>query len=164
VIRKQSIFFIITIILFYNLFHHRTSYEFLKDTPHFKINQIEGKLIKDGVYQFSLDSALIYIKALPHSFISEHNPLFCWSGSGYELSDQSKYLFNKNEVYYSKMIKEDKTLYSIWYYTDFKNINTISQWEWRWKSFSEKKQMYLVNITVEKISILKSFKSNFITQ
>jgi exosortase N len=98
------------------------------------------------VEQIRTDKALIYIKKIPAFYSVEHSPLFCWRGSGYDLTNIDESTINHQKIYTGTLVKGNEKLKTAWWFTDDKTL-TISQLEWRWIAFKENKSFKLVNIT-----------------
>jgi exosortase N len=98
------------------------------------------------VEQIRTDKALIYIKKIPAFYSVEHSPLFCWRGSGYDLTNIDESIINHQKIYTGTLVKGNEKLKTAWWFTDDKTL-TISQLEWRWIAFKENKSFKLVNVT-----------------
>jgi exosortase N len=98
------------------------------------------------VEQIRTDKALIYIKKIPAFYSVEHSPLFCWRGSGYDLTNIDESIINHQKIYTGTLVKGNEKLKTAWWFTDDK-ILTISQLEWRWIAFKENESFKLVNVT-----------------
>jgi exosortase/archaeosortase family protein len=100
------------------------------------------------VEQIRTDKALIYIKKIPAFYSVEHSPLFCWRGSGYDLTNIDESTINHQKIYTGTLVKGNEKLKTAWWFTDDKTL-TISQLEWRWIAFKENKSFKLVNVTAQ---------------
>ena len=49
------------------------------------------------------------------------------------------------DCYRAKLQRNTELLKTAWWYVDETGNRTTSEWEWRWKALSKKKQFYLVN-------------------
>jgi exosortase/archaeosortase family protein len=107
------------------------------------------------VEQIRTDKALIYIKKIPAFYSVEHSPLFCWRGSGYDLTNIDESTINHQKIYTGTLVKGNEKLKTAWWFTDDK-ILTISQLEWRWIAFKENKSFKLVNVTANSEADLES--------
>ena len=83
---------------------------------------------------------------MPYFFSSEHNPMYCWKGSGYKMKQFNKYNINNNTVYIGDIVKNKSTIYTAWFYSNGK-ICTTKQLQWRWKSFINQEPFYLVSVS-----------------
>jgi len=57
------------------------------------------------------------------------------------------------EVSVAELLKDNDVLYTMWWF-DSGKYKTGSQWDWRWKSISQKEDFYLINITAESLDTL----------
>jgi exosortase N len=107
------------------------------------------------VEQIRTDKALIYIKKIPAFYSVEHSPLFCWRGSGYDLTNIDESIINHQKIYTGTLVKGNEKLKTAWWFTDDKTL-TISQLEWRWIAFKENESFKLVNVTANSEADLES--------
>lgn len=118
-----------------------------------QLGGMKGQFIGDGVTKFNNDEVLVYIKDIPQFFTSEHTPLFCWRGSGYQLKKITKMEIEGLEVYTGVLEKQDEKLYTAWWYYNG-TIHTIDQFTWRRVMLTGGKGFSLVNITASSESVL----------
>ena len=109
--------------------------------------------IHSSVYKLSTDHALIYLKPPVEAYHADHNPLICWSGSGYEFKHISTTTLGALEVSVAELTKGKDKLYTMWWF-DSGHYQTGSQWDWRRRTLMNKEHFYLVNITAESMEIL----------
>ncbi len=119
--------------------------------------------LSEGIVKYSNKSSIIYQKPT-FIFKSEHNPMVCWQGSGYDLQQlQTKKI--GNHIYkMGKLISGKDTLYTAWWFDNGIN-SSIDQWEWRKEKIKNStSNYYLINISTENysqlISELKFFNAN----
>jgi len=120
-----------------------------------KMQGFEKSIDTKGVLKLEADSLLIYIKPPSHIFQGTHDPRYCWSGSGYELSNISKTIVKNQTIYTALLTKDDVQLYTAWW-LDNGQQKTISELGWRLNSFRQKEGYRLVNITSHDDEILKN--------
>ena len=115
-----------------------------------------------GILKLENDSLLIYIKPPSHIFQGTHDPRYCWSGSGYELSNISKRTVG-NEIIYTAILsdKVDK-LFTAWW-LDNGQQKTISEFGWRFNTVQQKEGFRLVNVTSHDEQILKNALPNLLS-
>ena len=102
--------------------------------------------IGNGVTKFDNEEVLVYVKSIPQFFTSEHTPLFCWRGSGFQLKKVSQMESAGLEVYTGVLEKGDEKLYTSWWYFNG-SIHTIDQFTWRSVMLKGGKGFSLINIT-----------------
>ena len=99
-----------------------------------------------GIVKLANKTALVYVKYIRGFYDTEHNPAFCWTGSGYTLKEVQKGLVNNEEVYTATLCKGQEKLYTAWWYGSG-STTTISQWQWRWDMLRTKQRYALINTT-----------------
>lgn len=123
-----------------------------------KINQIQvsgfQKEIVADVGKFTKENALLYIKPIKSFFATEHNPMICWTGSGYELKEMKQESWQGREIYTGLLVKNKDKLYAAWWY-EAANHQTIYQLEWRWEMLRSGKVYYLINMNAASKEDLK---------
>lgn len=108
--------------------------------------------LANGIMKFENSRSLIYIK--PTVFYApEHNPMICWKGSGYEFKSIRKQMRSGKEVYTGILTKGKDKIYTSWWF-ESKNLQTINQFDWRWKALKDNDQFYLININASSPSVL----------
>jgi exosortase N len=75
-----------------------------------KYNFKSGKWIKKDVYRVLTTTEIIYIKK------PIHNPLICWTGSGYKILSSQKKLLKNGNVWHISLEKNNKKHLSYWWY------------------------------------------------
>jgi exosortase N len=116
------------------------------------LNGFRKIMLPNQVLKFENKTALIYMK--PCQFYSpEHNPMVCWTGSGYEFTFIKKVKYNGIEIYTGTLLKGKEKLYTSWWFDDGKT-KTIDQWNWRWKGATGKR-FYLMNVSSPTYAQLK---------
>lgn len=115
------------------------------------------------VLKIENSNALIYAKPL-HGFIyTEHNPLICWTGSGYAFDSVAENTIASIPVFTGILSKGKEKLYTAWWY-DNGISTTNSQWIWRWKMLKGMPEFSIINITAisaEALAVeVKKFSAN----
>jgi exosortase N len=98
------------------------------------------------VVRLQNDKALIYLKTIPAFYSSEHNPLMCWVGSGYEFEQLKEMKVGPATIYTGTLKNNEDVLHTAWWYDNSRN-RTISQLDWRWHMLNGGKQYSVVNVT-----------------
>lgn len=111
----------------------------------YKKTPLENKVLK-----FENKEALIYIKPTPF-YAPEHNPMICWTGSGYEFQFIKKDHVKGIEIYTGILVKGKDRIYTSWWFDNGK-IKTIDQLSWRWNGI--KSNFYLVNVNASRLEDL----------
>jgi exosortase N len=106
------------------------------------------ELLNHETIKLHNEASLIYLKKIKHFYGTEHNPMVCWAGSGYEIKQVKETTMDHLPVYEGTLVNKSDTLYTAWWYSNGTH-ETISQWEWRLKAMQEPGRFYLVNVTAE---------------
>jgi exosortase N len=99
------------------------------------------------------DSILVYFKPIQEFYSIEHNPLYCWPGSGYSMKNITEEHVGSKSFYTALLVQNQTKLYTAWWFTDGQ-ICTNSQWQWRWRALSLGRSFRLVNMTASSPEIL----------
>lgn len=123
------------------------------NSKHIALKGYQKTLLQNNVLKFENKEALIYMK--PTSFYApEHNPMICWTGSGYEFQLIKKEMINGTEIYTGTLVKGKDKIYASWWFDNGK-MKTIDQLQWRWNAARENQEFYLVNVNATKSEDLK---------
>ena len=106
----------------------------------------EATMFSADVVKLKSDKALVYVKTIEGFYASEHNPLMCWIGSGYEFEELQKKVYGSNVFYTGTLRNGADVLYTAWWYDNGTN-RTIEQLEWRWDMLKGSNAYAVVNVT-----------------
>ena len=110
--------------------------------------------LPDGVVKYTTDSVLIYVKPIRGFYSTEHSPLICWIGSGYQFG-QVWEASCENTFYYTGLLEKGSAqLHTAWWY-DNGQTRTISQTRWRWLDLGGAAGFSLVNVTARDKRVLE---------
>jgi exosortase N len=122
-----------------------TEYQVLSNIP-----AMPGYVVKalpGNIIRLQNDTLLIYIKHIPASYYTEHNPMICWKGSGYEFYKVEEEELIGGYTVYTALLQQGKdSLYTAWWY-DNGFMSTSSQLQWRWDVLLGAHPYSLVNVT-----------------
>ncbi len=138
--------FVILAVIVFSGIHIRTNNNQVSVT---KVKQIEGYTcdnFSNDVVRIANDNTLIYIKSIPAFYSSEHNPLMCWVGSGYEFNQLKEQRYKNVRVYTGMLQDKENVLYTAWWYDNGKK-RTVSQLIWRWDMLRGAHKYSVVNVT-----------------
>ncbi|MBW8687455.1 exosortase N [Chitinophaga rhizophila] len=107
----------------------------------FNVTPMPGNIIR-----LQSDSLLVYIKHIPASYYTEHHPMICWKGSGYNFHKVQQQPVNEHTIYTALLQQEQAVLYTAWWY-DNGLVITNSQLQWRWDVLFGAHPYSLVNVT-----------------
>ncbi len=96
---------------------------------------------------------LIYIKSQYPYRITNHNPLICWQGSGYEIKNENVLEVNQHQVFTAELVAKNDRYFTAWWY-DNGNYKTIGNFDWRWKIINGEPNFRLVNVSSRDFSQL----------
>jgi exosortase N len=108
-----------------------------------------------GVLQLENDVSLVYIKRIRWFCDTEHNPMICWSGSGYRISQVSETVLDGLTIYTGILQRDADRLYTAWWYSNGLTM-TNSQFRWRWDMLTGAPAYSLLNVTTDNHEALKS--------
>jgi exosortase N len=117
------------------------------EPPKMTLAGFQKTILPNGVCQFSNDNFLIYVKPLKSFYTTEHSPMICWRGSGFEFKQIEKKTIGATEIYTGILAKGDSTLHTAWWFENEQGERTIEQKTWRWASFTEGVHFRLVNVS-----------------
>jgi exosortase N len=106
----------------------------------------DSRILPNGITRFRNDSALIYVKPIPAFYSTDHSPVTCWKGSGYEFTDVREESVSGNRIYFGTLRKGNDRLQTAWWFTN-KQHTTISQMDWLWRTVRGEPGFQLVNVT-----------------
>lgn len=107
----------------------------------FAVKPLPGNIIR-----LQSDSLLVYIKHIPASYYTEHHPMICWKGSGYNFYKVQETPVSGHTIYTALLQQEQDVLYTAWWY-DNGSVITNSQLQWRWDVLFGAHPYSLVNVT-----------------
>ncbi|MGO4290511.1 exosortase N [Chitinophaga sp. RAB17] len=108
----------------------------------------------DHVVKQTAADALLYIKPIPGFYFTDHQPMICWKGSGFEFFNVKEQTMQGVKMYTAELRKGNSTLYTAWWYEN-STRRSSSQLEWRWDALCSGDNYYLINMTVEKKTLLE---------
>jgi exosortase N len=118
-------------------------------------------VLESGVTCFKSPETLVYVKAIPGFYSTEHNPTLCWIGSGYELTSVKEQIIDGKVIYTGTLRKGLDELQTAWWFSNKQHV-TISQFDWRWRAMCGEGDFRLVNVTSNNESDLKSSVSRWL--
>ncbi|TWV97371.1 exosortase N [Chitinophaga pinensis] len=113
----------------------------LPGTPGFAVANLPGNIIR-----LQNEHLLVYIKHIPNGYYSEHHPMLCWKGSGYNFYRVQETPVEGHRIYTAQLQQEKDILYTAWWY-DNGLVATNSQLQWRWDALLGAHPYSLVNVT-----------------
>ena len=105
------------------------------------------------VLKYQLHEKLIYIKSQAPQRITNHNPLICWQGSGFEIKNERTIEVGDRKVIFAEMINTNETYFTAWWFDNGK-YKTIGNLDWRWKAINDNQPFYLINVASKDFSSL----------
>lgn len=112
------------------------------------VKQIDGyelSVSRDGVHRYANANSVLLVKPMfPLSF-SNHHPMLCWRGDGYEVVGEVRGKLSDIECYRAMLEKHGQQLVTSWWFASNDGARTTNEWQWRWKALTQNKQYFLVN-------------------
>jgi len=96
---------------------------------------------------------LIYIKNQYPYRVTNHSPLICWQGNGFEIKNENILEVNHRKVYTAELIADHDKFYTAWWF-DNGDFKTIGHLDWRWKVMQGEAPFRLVNVSSRDFSDL----------
>lgn len=103
-------------------------------------------LEKFNVRKFESDAALVYVKPPVQFYRSDHYPLICWKGSGFQAKNEKQVTINNIPVGTATLVRNHEIWYTAWWY-DNGNSKTSSEVSWRLNNLTGEKDYSLVNVS-----------------
>lgn len=117
--------------------------------PSVEIPGFELEAEMDGVKRYTNGDAILLIKPMfPLSF-SNHHPMLCWRGDGYDVQGEAMDMIGEKACYRANLVRGSEKLETAWWYSTGNGNETTGEWEWRWKALTKGDQFYLVNFVGE---------------
>jgi exosortase N len=107
-----------------------------------------------GIIRLESDTSLVYIKQIRWFCDTEHNPMTCWSGSGYRISQVQETISDGMTIYTGVLQRGEDTLYTAWWYSNGLSA-TNSQLRWRWDMLTGAPAYSLLNVTAASQKVLE---------
>ncbi|MEJ2882866.1 exosortase N [Pedobacter sp. GR22-6] len=120
---------------------------------HIQLKGYTKQTVYGDVTKLQNNLALIYLKPTPF-YAPEHNPMICWTGSGYEFNLIRKETILDIEIYTATLQKGQEKIYAAWWFDDGE-MKTTNQWKWRWNSAVNSRPFYLVNVNTARSEDLR---------
>lgn len=99
-----------------------------------------------NVRKFESDAALVYVKPPVQFYRSDHYPLICWKGSGFQARNEKQVTINNIPIGTATLVRNQETWYTAWWY-DNGNSKTASEVEWRINNLTGGNDYSLVNVS-----------------
>lgn len=126
--------------------------------PGYQKTNLPGQVVR-----FTNSTGLIYVKAIPGFYATEHHPMICWKGSGYAFTSVRQQTVAGHNTYMAQLDQGANRLYTAWWYYNGKRA-TISQLSWRWDVATGANNYALINITSDSEQKLVQQIVNFTNQ
>lgn len=132
------------------------------EAPKITLSGFQKTILPNSICQFSNDSFLIYIKPLRSFYTTEHSPMVCWRGSGFEFKQIEKKRIGASDIYTGILAKGDSLIHTAWWFENERGERTIEQKTWRWAAFTEGSHFRLVNVNAADSLALQQVVRKFI--
>ena len=107
----------------------------------------------EEVLQYQFEEKLIYIKSQHPYRITNHNPLICWQGSGYEIKNENTLEVGEYQVIFAELVSKKDKYFTAWWFDNGK-YKTIGNLDWRWQVLQGAPHFYLINVSAKDFSSL----------
>lgn len=102
------------------------------------------EIVKEDIVKLEKTDLLLYIKPLKRFYGAEHNPMICWTGSGYSFTHIQKETVGEKEIFTGILKKRNEVVYAAWWF-DSGKFQTTEQSDWRWRALKGE-NFYLINV------------------
>lgn len=123
--------------------------ESLPVVPGYAASHYDNEVVK-----MQSTTALIYLKPLRSFIYTDHNPLICWTGSGYNFEQIEEAKWGSVQLFAGVLKRGNEKLYTAWWY-DNGSTKTTSQLLWRWTMLRGGAPFSIINVTTQERSLLK---------
>jgi exosortase N len=120
-----------------------------------RVNDYNASLFAPGIIKLEKSNALVYVKYVRGFYDSDHSPMLCWKGSGYELQQVKTETIAGHNMYTALLVNGNEKLCTAWWYGNHQKTIT-SQFEWRWEMIKGAKRYAIVNVTAATEKELKA--------
>ncbi len=127
------------------------------ELPGYHKKQLDG-----GILKLENNEALIYLKPTPF-YAPEHDPMICWTGSGYEFENIKQDTLAGYTFYTATLQKNKDKIYAAWWF-DNGSLKTVNQFAWRWNAAKNNCLFYLVNVNTSSPQKLRSLVGAMLCQ
>jgi exosortase N len=145
----------------YHVYNKQHANYLLASAP--KVNGYKETVSARDIIQYRNKSSLVYLKKIHGFYYSDHNPVICWTGSGYTFSSMVEMDLVGSKIFTGVLNKGKEKLYTAWWY-DNGISRTNSQLAWRWNSVKTGKEFSVVNVTTDNQEVLYKEVSAIITR
>ncbi|MGZ5243694.1 MAG: exosortase N [Bacteroidia bacterium] len=147
------IFFLAFILMIFTSFR-KTEWKEKQPITQTQSNGYIINYLPNDITKIENSNVLIYRKKISEFYSTEHNPMICWTGSGYHFQKVKESNIAGNTVYAGLLVKGKDTLHTAWWYSNGSH-KTISQLDWRWRVMRGESKFYLMNVSAESEEMLE---------
>ncbi|MEL6132771.1 MAG: hypothetical protein AAFR59_05335, partial [Bacteroidota bacterium] len=158
--RISQYIFMLSVGLYTFSYNYSDSNHTSTDRAQFEIAGWQHERVFTHISKYSKEGGLIYIKPPVSPWRADHSPLICWKGSGFEFSHIQRMKIAGQEVLAAKIIKEETTLYTCWWYDNGASQST-QQWDWRWQTLEGAAPFYMISVTADSPEDLVKYVKDF---
>lgn len=114
----------------------------------YAFNGYTAKKSIDGVVTYSRGNAMFTIKPINPLSFSNHHPMICWRGDGFEVSNEARSTIGENECMQATLKSgSQNSLNTVWWYSNTVDYATTSELEWRFRALFKQEAFFILNFT-----------------
>jgi exosortase N len=110
------------------------------------VKEFAVSVYEPGILKLQGKQSLIYIKYIRGFYDTDHNPMLCWTGSGYTVEQVQKVQVGHSGFYTGVLVNGNDRLYSAWWYSNGATA-TVNQLAWRWDMLKNRENYAVINVT-----------------
>ena len=101
----------------------------------------------DGVVTYARGKVLFTLKPMNPLSFSNHHPMICWRGDGFEISNESSTALGETKCMQATLKSANNNMQTVWWYANSSGFATTNELQWRLRSVLDQEKFYLLNFT-----------------
>jgi exosortase N len=102
----------------------------------------------DGIVTYARGNAMFTLKPINPLSFSNHHPMICWRGDGFEISNESRSKIGETDCMRATLKSDaQQDLNTVWWYSNTSDFETTSEIEWRLRALFKQEKFYILNFT-----------------
>lgn len=107
-----------------------------------------AKKSMDGIVTYTRGNAMFTLKPINPLSFSNHHPMICWRGDGFEISNEAESKIGETDCMRATLKSDaQQDLNTVWWYSNNEDFATTSELEWRFRALFKQEEFYILNFT-----------------